>query len=898
MAPADQLAPAGSSSYTSDTLNVGDGTWDFSKNDFLLPNLVGLNFDTMRYNGMGNRFSSVTQYHTLIIGHAVIGIITFLFIIPISVMIVRFHNNRIGQATRMHTYLNVIAVLLATVVLITGWFAVGPNRSLTNPHHGIGVAIYTLVLLQIIGGRLVRHLAGRHSFRLTIHRWSGRTIAILGIIQVPLGLTLYGSPKVLFILYALWMAFLLFVYFVLSYLREGRLYRDGNIGGGRSDGPARPSSGGGMFRWLGPLAAGAGALAFLRSRDKGRSVDRSRRQSRSRMDSRSRSRSYDRTDVVSSRRESESFVENEKFNNRRKDNGNNGFMEKLFAAGAAAGAGALLTNFLSNRRKKNRDEEYSAVSTDTPSRPNRLTRPPPRRNVAPVSDVSYLTEDSRTTRTGSPAPGPGRRLAIGTAPAATAGAAAGAAAAAARNSQRNNDNRPVTPRPSHQRTHSMQDPVDNSDYSSYQSPSRRTPPASSGRVASAGKGLLGGIGLGWIASKFGRKKDTTTLDNERMRREEDDRRAGTQGRHYTGDGYGSPVRRDRRSHRPPPSSHTYSDFSESVIETSRPAPPGDYAPVAAGAAAAGAAAGLAAGAPSSSAYVPVTPANPRRSQSLSQSRQEVQPIRMPDMPSESESESILPQNRAQRSDSRRRREAEALAGGAAAGAAAGALGRSSSQRRDEEGRNAAYPPPSNIVKVKVPHDRAGNITLRRLTEAEAAAERGSSQQRRAHPNDDASSLSGTLSPINRRYRRESSVRPAELSAERRAEAAHTPQAPSMASQTPYQGPPISSSAMLSPPNPPFAGGRRPKESVTFSGVDGAPGSGPSGSNPVAGHTMTSIESPGSHGTWSAMTPSPGAVRTGGAQPPEVASSAAAERRRRRRLERNDTGRHPARLDYQ
>lgn len=52
MAPADQLAPAGSSSYTSDTMNVGDGTWDFSKNDFLLPNLVGLNFETMRYNGM------------------------------------------------------------------------------------------------------------------------------------------------------------------------------------------------------------------------------------------------------------------------------------------------------------------------------------------------------------------------------------------------------------------------------------------------------------------------------------------------------------------------------------------------------------------------------------------------------------------------------------------------------------------------------------------------------------------------------------------------------------------------------------------------------------------------------------------------------------------------------
>ena len=46
------LAPAGSSSYNSDTMTVGDGTWDRSKNTFLLPNLVGLNFDTMRYNGI------------------------------------------------------------------------------------------------------------------------------------------------------------------------------------------------------------------------------------------------------------------------------------------------------------------------------------------------------------------------------------------------------------------------------------------------------------------------------------------------------------------------------------------------------------------------------------------------------------------------------------------------------------------------------------------------------------------------------------------------------------------------------------------------------------------------------------------------------------------------------
>ena len=35
-------------------MNVGDGTWDSSRNTFLLPNLVGLNFETMRYNGLSS----------------------------------------------------------------------------------------------------------------------------------------------------------------------------------------------------------------------------------------------------------------------------------------------------------------------------------------------------------------------------------------------------------------------------------------------------------------------------------------------------------------------------------------------------------------------------------------------------------------------------------------------------------------------------------------------------------------------------------------------------------------------------------------------------------------------------------------------------------------------------
>jgi hypothetical protein len=45
------LSPAGSSTYDSNTLHVGDGTWDSQRDTFLLPNLLGLNFATMRYNG-------------------------------------------------------------------------------------------------------------------------------------------------------------------------------------------------------------------------------------------------------------------------------------------------------------------------------------------------------------------------------------------------------------------------------------------------------------------------------------------------------------------------------------------------------------------------------------------------------------------------------------------------------------------------------------------------------------------------------------------------------------------------------------------------------------------------------------------------------------------------------
>lgn len=52
MAPLDDMSAPGTASYDSNTLVVGDGTWDFSKNDFLLPNLQGLPLATTQYNGL------------------------------------------------------------------------------------------------------------------------------------------------------------------------------------------------------------------------------------------------------------------------------------------------------------------------------------------------------------------------------------------------------------------------------------------------------------------------------------------------------------------------------------------------------------------------------------------------------------------------------------------------------------------------------------------------------------------------------------------------------------------------------------------------------------------------------------------------------------------------------
>ena len=731
-------------------------------------------------------------------------------------MIIRFNSRRPDTAVRLHGQLNIFSCLFLVAIFALGFFAVGPERSLTNPHHGLGVAIFVLFLLQLVGGRLIVHITKSRSLRIMIHQWSGRTIALLGIVQIPLGLTLYGSPLYLFVLYTLWMVFLLVVYFILSYIRAGR--RELNLRDGRSEaGRSRVNESeyfasehekkerrGGWMRWLAPLAAGAGLWAWLRNRG-----NRNRGRDGSRSPSLDRSR---RPEVIPSRRGSGSFVEEEKYSDLpppRKSGG--GFMKVLGGAAAAVGAGALVSNFMNRRADRRRDEEYSAVSTETPRRHR------PARGTGVYSEYG-------TDITGDP-----RRDGTDTSllpPSAQPPAMAGAISAA---DSRLGSRRPVTPRQSHVRPAGAE--FEDSEYSSYVSPSRRPPEErQGGRFA---EGIMAGLGMGWISRRLeqrrARKQENRIMEEEEMR-------AGSQGSRFTGDGYPSPTRRDSR--RPPVRRQTgfeepaRTEMTESTIEDRA----GDgYGPPA----------------PAPPVHAEVVPAilTPGHGRGHSRSRLDAESTSMPAMPpdthgvfhSEAEGSYSSVDRPGRAVSSRRRRDGERAAAVAAARASDLAV-----TERDRYGSPHSQPV---SVKLNIHDDRDRNVTLRRLTEEEAQAARG--QRSRG---DSESSLSGMESPSQgRRYRRESSQRRAEIAAERRAEGDQL-------------GP-------LSPPNPAFARSRRGKDSAYYSGQPG-----PSGGSPAAGQTVSSLgsmASPESHG---AMSPSQsGADRPGG--------SAAADNRRRRRLER-------------
>ncbi|PGH06847.1 hypothetical protein GX51_02092 [Blastomyces parvus] len=403
MSPAPQLAPPGSSTYSSNTLNVGDGTWDSQRNTFLLPNLMGLNFETMRYNGMGNRFREMAGYHSLIRAHGVIAAITFLGLIPTAILMARFYSPSPFWALRYHIWLHVLSLFLSTVVFVLGWFAVGPRRSLTNPHHGIGLAIYVMIIFQTFWGWFVhKRTKGKRLFhmplKVMVHKWLGRALALLGIAQIPLGLALYGSPLALFILYALAVLTLVLIYFILTYLHERRIGADYESRGSYMSGPeivgdGHGHSNAGRLATAGALGLGLGVLG-------------------SRMRNRSRSRtSIDESDITP-----RPHHDDEKSDDHR---GGGGWGKRFLQIGALAGAAGLAKKYFDKRRERESDTESgrykpahghghghhdslyddSLVHTEEgrprPSHPRPYDGPPSRPPSIGYTDSGYFEESER-----------------------------------------------------------------------------------------------------------------------------------------------------------------------------------------------------------------------------------------------------------------------------------------------------------------------------------------------------------------------------------------------------------------------------------------------------------------------------------------------------------------------
>lgn len=118
---------------------------------------------------MGNRFRNMAGYKPLITAHGILAAITFLFVVPGAIFMARFYHRNPRLALRVHIWLQVMTLLLATALIVLGFQAVGLERSLTNPHHGIGVALYALVVVQVLGGSLIHRLEkGKERFKVPL----------------------------------------------------------------------------------------------------------------------------------------------------------------------------------------------------------------------------------------------------------------------------------------------------------------------------------------------------------------------------------------------------------------------------------------------------------------------------------------------------------------------------------------------------------------------------------------------------------------------------------------------------------------------------------------------------------------------------------------------------------
>lgn len=734
---------------------------------------------------MGNRFASESTYHALVRAHGIIAAFTFLVVMPAAIMVVRFYTRTPGFGLKFHVYLQIITLLLATALFIIGFLQVGPKRDLTNPHHVIGLTIYAGILFQATLGRWLHHREKKKPFlkmplKLYLHQWLGRALALLAIAQVALGLTLYGSPQYLFILYAVWVAFLLLLYFILSYRRtvnyqdimlsrdarhlpppgiyrahDGQPLPPGPVLPGHHDEQSR------LHNWA-PFAAGAALLGAATKKSTNRSK-------------------ADDSEYSPSRR-------NSFYTEKTGDTDGEGKMatkDKIWRLLAAAGAAGLAKGLWDFRKRRVEESEYDSVAPDTPSK----KRPASRARSDSWSDsYTYDSTDARRTADAPILPGPGDPLM-------TAQAMSAAE------------------RPGTRRRTSGSHLSEDSDYtydSSTASPSRR-PDA---RPVGALEKIVGALGAGWFFDRLRQKRQERHARNVGGVMPQDQRTEFTS---YTGPVY---------------TEETESSILSTVVDERT---------------------------------------NPRHSH-------------VPSVPS-----ILRPGARQSRHSSYLSREPAAATVAAADLAAA------------EEGRGPVRGDSSVIssvrggtepvasVRVQVHGDKNRNVTLRRLTKEEAAAERAARKgKQRAEV---ASSLSGSDVNTRRGFRRQGT--------EGAASSFHPSEVESVYSTIPgdsilgTSAPPAMSpgastiapgglGARVTSPPPSFHGrNKRPKDSAYYSRPEII----------GVGTQLGSHASPASsHGTWSALSPGTTATNLLGGtavdgSPSSAGGEDAAERRKRRRAER-------------
>ncbi len=474
-------------------------------------------------------------------------------------------------------------------------------------------------------------------------------IALLGLAQIPLGLTLYGSPLALFVLYALAVFLLVVIYFVLSYRSTAPINYDnrGSYGSGTEilEGRRSDHHHGRLGALAGAGAAGAGLAALHHHRN--------------------RSRSRSRADVVGSRRRSGSYIEDEKYSDRRHDHEGGNWRDRLFKGGAAVGGLALAKNFFDRRRDRDHERDRD-------------------HHGAPLGGAHSITDDSVSRlEEGRPA------------------------------------GRHHQPHTLHRRSQS------------YSSISSRTS-VNGGRRGDHhglrdGVATLGAFGL--LKDVFRRRrenKEHRRLEDLRQRELEEERIARNNSQRYTGDGF--PRRGGRRG------SITTTDVSgttDSGVEARPRYNTGVPPPIPAGVLP-GAAVGAGAGAalpnpgnhrPAGQAHTMLGANNPVLTGNGNG------PVNMPAAPPDPQG--ILHQDTGSEpyvsGGGRRHHHHHAShdAAGAAAGPGAGESSRHHNNHRHSNGEGSVASPPVS-VKVKM-HNDGRHVTLRRLTEQEAAIER---EQRR------------------------------------------------------------------------------------------------------------------------------------------------------------------------